>query len=40
MSKIIIEGTLEEELTSEEYTRLFDELMQLGVENIEIKEGE
>ena len=37
-NKIIIKGTLSESLTSEDYDRLFDLLMQLGVENIEIEE--
>lgn len=37
MDKVIIKGTINEELTSEDYDILFDILMQLGVENIEIK---
>lgn len=37
MDKIIIEGTLTEELTSEDYDVLYDILMQLGIENIKIE---
>lgn len=40
MDKIIIEGTLTEELTIEDYDRLYDILMQLGVENIKIETKE
>ena len=40
MDKIIIKGTLTEELTAEDYDRLYDILMQLGIENIEIKTKE
>lgn len=41
MSKhIVIEGTFEEELTSEDYDLLFDQLQQLGIENIRVKETE
>lgn len=40
MEKIIISGTLTEELTSDDYDRLYDVLMQLGIENIEIKTKE
>ena len=38
MTKVIIKGTLDEDLTSEEYEYLLDQLMQLGIMNIEIKE--
>ena len=37
MDKIIIEGTMAEELTSEDYDVLYDVLMQLGIENIKIQ---
>lgn len=37
MGKIIIEGTFEEELTTEDYDALYDVLMQLGIENIKIQ---
>ena len=37
MDKIIIEGTMPEELTSEDYDVLYDVLMQLGIENIKIQ---
>lgn len=37
MDKIIIEGTLTEELTTEDYDVLYDVLMQLGIENIKIQ---
>ena len=37
MDKIIIEGTMTEELTSEDYDMLYDVLMQLGIENIKIE---
>ena len=37
MDKIIIEGTITEELTTEDYDTLYDVLMQLGIENIRIK---
>lgn len=40
MDKIIIEGTLTEELTTEDYDRLYDILMQLGIENIKIETKE
>lgn len=37
MDKIIIEGTMTEELTTEDYDVLYDVLMQLGIENIKIE---
>lgn len=37
MDKIIIEGTMTEELTSEDYDVLYDVLMQLGIENIKVE---
>lgn len=37
MDKIIINGTLTEELTTEDYDVLYDVLMQLGIENIKIE---
>lgn len=37
MDKIIIEGTMTEELTTEDYDVLYDTLMQLGIENIKIQ---
>lgn len=37
MDKIIIEGTMSEKLTSEDYDELYESLMQLGIENIKIK---
>lgn len=37
MGEIIIKGTFIEELTSEDYDVLYDILMQLGIENIEIE---
>ena len=37
MDKIIIEGTMTEELISEDYDVLYDVLMQLGIENIKIQ---
>lgn len=37
MDKIIIEGIIEEELTTEDYDVLFDALMQLGISNIKIE---
>ena len=37
MDKIIIEGTITEKLTTEDYDVLFDVLMQLGIENIKIE---
>lgn len=40
MEKIIIKGTLTEELTSEDYDALYDFLMQLGIVRIEIKTEE
>lgn len=41
MKEIIIEGTVDEELTSEEYNELFDILMMtFGFTNISIKEKE
>ena len=37
MGEIIIKGTMTEELTSEDYDKLYDTLMQLGIENIKIE---
>lgn len=37
MDKIIISGTMTEELTSEDYDMLYDVLMQLGIENINVE---
>ncbi len=37
MDKIIIEGTMTEELTTEDYDVLYDVLMQLGIENIKVQ---
>lgn len=37
MDKIIIEGTMTEELTTDDYDALYDVLMQLGIENIRIQ---
>ena len=37
MDEIIIKGTIEEELTVEDYEILYDALMQLGIENIKIE---
>ena len=37
MNKIIIEGTMTEELTLEDYDMLYDVLMQLGIENIKVE---
>ena len=37
MDKIIINGTITEELTTEDYDVLYDVLMQLGIENIKIE---
>lgn len=37
MDKIIIEGEMTEELTTEDYDVLYDVLMQLGIENIKIQ---
>ena len=37
MDKIIIKGTMTEELTTEDYDVLYDVLMQLGIENIKIE---
>lgn len=37
MDKIIISGTMTEELTSEDYDMLYDVLMQLGIENIKVE---
>lgn len=37
MDKIIIEGIVTEELTTEDCDTLYDVLMQLGIENIRIK---
>lgn len=37
MDKIIIEGAMTEELTTEDYDVLYDVLMQLGIENIKIQ---
>lgn len=39
MKEIIIKGTINDELTSEEYDELFDILMQFGIVEIEIKES-
>ena len=36
MAKIIINGTIDEELTENEFLELNDRLMQLGIENIRI----
>lgn len=36
MNEIVIRGTVEEELTSDDYDALYDTLMQLGFENIKI----
>ena len=37
MDKIIIEGTMTEELTADDYDVLYDALMQLGIENIKVE---
>ena len=37
MEKIIINGTMTEELTTEDYDMLYDVLMQLGIENIKVE---
>ena len=37
MGEIIIKGTMEEILTSEDYDMLYDVLMQLGIANIKIE---
>lgn len=37
MKEIIINGTMEEELLTEDYDRLYDILMQLGITNIKIE---
>lgn len=37
MEEIIIKGTIIEELTTEDYEKLYDILMQLGIENIRIE---
>ena len=37
MDKIIINGTMTEELTAEDYDMLYDVLMQLGIENIKVE---
>ena len=37
MDKIIIQGTLDEELISKDYDVLYDILIQLGIENINIE---
>lgn len=37
MDKIIIEGTMTEELISEDYEILYDVLMRLGIENIKVE---
>lgn len=36
MGEIIIKGIVTEELTAEDYDVLYDVLMQMGIENIEI----
>jgi hypothetical protein len=38
MAKIIIEAEINEPLSNEEYETLIDELMQLGMSNIKVKE--
>ena len=37
MDKIIINGTITEELTTGDYDMLYDVLMQIGIENIKIE---
>lgn len=39
MKEIVINGTLDEELTSEEYDELLNILMQFGIMNVEIEES-
>lgn len=39
MKEIAIKGTMDEELTSEEYDELFDVLMQFGITEIKIEES-
>ena len=39
MKEIIIKGSMDEELTSEEYDELFNVLMQFGIMEIKIEES-